>query len=198
MTQGFKPLELKRLNRHLEYHQASEQDNSTNMYSAATKVMTDLNRISAVTVGAHESLQQANNHMIVNGVRMLLVTDEENRVMGLITATDIMGEKPMHYLNHNGGNYQDIQVGDIMTRYDMLEVLCWDDVKKARVGDIAETLKRVGRQHAIVVDGELNDQKICGIFSSSAIARATGEEVDTSSCAGNFAKLEHALMHDVA
>jgi CBS domain-containing protein len=198
MTQGFKPLELKRLNRHMDYHQPVVTNNRINMYSPASTIMTNLKHTVAVTIGAHSSLQEANSHMIVNGVRMLLVTDEENRVKGLITATDIVGEKPMHYVNRNGGNHSDIQVGDIMTSYDDLEVLCWADVEKARIGDIAETLKRVGRQHAIVVDGEIDHQKVCGIFSSSAIARATGEEVDTSSCAGNFADLEHALMHDVA
>jgi len=198
MSQAFKPLELKRLNRRLDFHQPSVSSNQITMNHAATMVMTDLNHTTAVTVGAHDALSAANNHMIVNGVRMLLVTDEDKRVMGLITATDIMGEKPMHYVSQTGGNHSDLLVGDIMTPFDALEVLCWADVKNARVGDIAETLKRVGRQHAIVVDGEMDKQKICGIFSSSAIARATGEEVDTSSCAGNFAELEHALMHDVA
>ena len=198
MMLAFKPLELKRLNRRMEYHEPLERGDKVTMTSAAERVMTDLHRTGAVTVGAHDSLQQANNHMIVNGVRMLLVTDETNKVMGLITATDIMGEKPLHYVNRNGGNYSDVQVGDIMTPYDELEVLCWADVETSRVGDIAETLKRVGRQHAIVVDGEIDAQKIRGIFSSSQIARETGEEVDTSSRAGNFAELEHALMHDVA
>jgi CBS-domain-containing membrane protein len=198
MTPAFKSLELKRLNRRLEYHQSLNRTDAVTMTSAASRVMTDLYRTGAVTVGAHDSLQQANSHMIVNGVRMLLVTDEENKVTGLITATDIMGEKPLHYVNQNGGNYSDVQVGDIMTRFDELEVLCWADVENARVGDIAETLKRVGRQHAIVVDGEIDAQKIRGIFSSSQIARETGEEVDTSSRAGNFAELEQALMHDVA
>lgn len=198
MKQAFKPLELKRLNRHLDYHQPSSSMSQITMYHAATMVMTDLNRTAAVTVSAHDALSAANNHMIVNGVRMLLVTNEDNRVMGLITANDIMGEKPMHYVRQNGGNHSELLVGDIMTPFDELEVLCWVDVKNARVGDIAETLKRVGRQHAIVVDGEIDKQKIRGIFSSSSIARFTGEEIDTSSCAGSFAKLEQALMHDVA
>jgi len=198
MSQGFKPLELKSLNRHMEYHQPAASENTVNMHSDAVTVMTDLYHTAAVTIGAHASLHEANNHMIVNGVRMLLVTNEDSCVMGLITVTDVMGEKPLNYVNQNGGNHSDILVSDIMTPYNTLEVLCWADVQGARVGDIAETLKRVGRQHAIVVDGEINEQKVRGIFSSSAIARATGEEVDTSSRAGNFADLEYALMHDVA
>lgn len=198
MTLAFKPLELKRLNRRMEFHDPVAREDKVTMNSAAALVMTDLYRTGAVTVGAHASLSEANNHMIINGVRMLLVTDESNKVMGLITATDILGEKPLHYVNQHGVNHSDIQVGDIMTPHDELEVLCWTDVETARVGDIAETLKRVGRQHAIVVDGEVDAQKIRGIFSSSQIARETGEEVDTSSCAGSFAELGHALMHDVA
>lgn len=198
MSQGFKTLELKRLNRHMEYHQKLSSDQNITMYSPASSVMTDLHRTDAVTIGAHAPLSDANNHMIVNGVRMLFVVNENQCVTGLITVTDILGEKPMNYLRQNGGNYDEITVGDIMTPYDALEVLCWADIQDARVGDIAETLKRVGRQHAIVVDGEQDQQMIRGIFSSSAIARATGEEVDTLSCAANFAELEYALMHNVA
>ena len=33
--------------------------------------------------------------MIARGVRLLLVADEREEVLGVITATDILGEKPL-------------------------------------------------------------------------------------------------------
>ncbi len=82
-----------------------------------------------------------------------------------------------------------------MTPYDRLEVMTWFDVERSRVGDIIESLKRVGRQHALVVDGEPEAQTIRGIFSSTQIARQVGEPIDTSVRAANFADLEYALVH---
>jgi signal-transduction protein with cAMP-binding, CBS, and nucleotidyltransferase domain len=199
MTQNFKPLEPQRLNRRMSYHQPIESnDTKVSMDSPAYSVMTDLTRVEAVTIGPHESLFQANRRMITMGVRLLMVVDNDNQVMGLITTTDINSEKPLSVVKEKSTNYNALQVDDIMIHYDKLEVLFWRDVVSAKVGDIAETLKRVGRRHAIVVDGEEDAQIIRGIFSSSQLARATGEEVDTSAKTANFAALKHALMHGKA
>jgi CBS-domain-containing membrane protein len=196
MTQNFKPLEPKRLNRRMSYHQPIESnDTKITMDSPAYSVMTDLTRVEAVTIGPHESLFHANRRMITRGVRLLMVVDNDNQVMGLVTTTDINSEKPLLAVKEKSTNYDALQVDDIMIHYDKLEVLCWRDVANARVGNIAETLKRVGRRHAIVVDGEKDAQIIRGIFSSSQLARATGEEIDTSEKSANFAALKHALMH---
>jgi CBS-domain-containing membrane protein len=195
MTYNYKPLEPQRLNRRMKYHQAvKSNDTKITMESPAYSVMTDLTRVEAITIGPHESLFHANHRMVTMGVRLLLVVDNSNQVMGLITTTDINGEKPLNAVKQTSTNYNDLQVDDIMTNYDKLEVLNWRDVEKARVGDIAETLKRLGRKHAIVVDGEKDVQIIRGIFSSSQLARATGEEVDTSAKSATFAALEYALM----
>lgn len=199
MTYNYKALEPKRLNRRMKYHQAIESnDTRITMDSPAYNVMTDLTRVEAVTIGPHESLFHANHRMISMGVRLLLVVDNENQVMGLITTTDINSEKPLNAAKEKSTNYIDLQVDDIMINYDKLEVLCWRDVENARVGDIAETLKRVGRRHAIVVDGEEDAQIIRGIFSSSQLARATGAEIDTSVKTANFGTLEQALMQGKA
>jgi CBS-domain-containing membrane protein len=196
MSQNYKQLEFKRLQRRMNYHrpvQVMEEQVTSN--SPAYKVMTDLSHVAAITVSPGDSIKQANTRMISNKVRMLLVTDEHQQIQGLITATDVMGEKPLNYVTKVGGNHNDVTVGDIMTSYDQLEVLCMKDVEKARVGDIIESLKSVGRQHALVVDGDFNSQVIRGIFSSSQIERQIGESVDTHSRAVSFAELEYALMH---
>lgn len=199
MTQNYKPLKPQRLNRRMQYHEAvKSNDTKITMDSPAYNVMTDLTRVEAVTIGPHESLFYAKRRMITMGVRLLLVVDNSNRVMGLLTTTDINSEKPLNVVKEMSTSYVDLQVDDIMTTFDKLEVLNWHDVEKARVGDIAATLKRLGRKHAIIVDGKKNAQIIRGIFSSSQLARATGEEIDTSAKSASFAALEYALMQGKA
>ncbi|MDO8312134.1 MAG: CBS domain-containing protein, partial [Sideroxyarcus sp.] len=95
----------------------------------AIDVMTDLTKVSVVSVRAKTSMDKANAKMIKYGVRMLLVLDDNEQVAGLITATDVLGEKPMHFLQNMGGTHADIMVRDIMTTQRELEVLNIQEVK---------------------------------------------------------------------
>lgn len=163
--------------------------------SPAVEVMTDLQRVTAVTITPGASIELANQRMIAGGVRLLLVLDDEKNVIGLITASDILGEKPLQHLRKRGGTFSDVLVHDIMTPQDQLEVLLLYDVLNARVGDIVATLTRFGRQHALVVeqDGRDGAQKLRGIFSATQIGRQLGTDVVTAEIATTFAALEAAL-----
>lgn len=193
----FRPLELSRLDARIGFHVPTQvYDSQVSLNSAAYSVMTDLAKVTTVTIGPTASIKDANQKMINNGVRMLLVVDDEQLTLGLITTTDILGEKPLTYVREVGGNHDDILVQDIMTPYDQMEVMQLNDVLNASVGDVITTLKRVGRQHALVVDGGEPGRslRLRGIFSTTQIGRLVGELVDVEGKAGNFAELELALM----
>ena len=100
----------------------------------AITVMSDLSKVSVVVVRPNASMDSANAKMIRYGVRLLLVLDSNDHVAGLLTASDILGEKPMRFLQNMGGTHADIMVRDIMTSQRDLEVMKIDDVKNAEVG----------------------------------------------------------------
>jgi len=80
-----------------------------------------------------------------------------------------------------------------MTPQHTVEVLEMGDVATSRVGDVVATLKRMGRQHALVVDRDATDrQTIRGLLSTTQISRQLGEIIDTTDIAGNFANLARA------
>lgn len=162
---------------------------------SAISVMTDLKKISVITVRAKTPMDNAHEKMKRYGVRTLLVLDDSDNVMGLLTATDILGEKPMRYLQQMGGTHADIMVRDIMTPHRQLEVLKMQDVVSARVGNVLATLKAAGRQHAMVVEeGADGNESICGIFSTKQIARQLGVQVQITEVARSFAEIEAALV----
>ena len=150
----------------------------------------------AVTIGPDVSIETANQYMIAAGVRLLLVVDGERHVFGLITASDILGEKPLKHLQRVGGTFSEILVRDIMTPQEELDVLRLQDVRLARVGDIVSTLKYFGRQHALVmeIDADHASQKVRGIFSATQIGRQLGMTVVPGEIATTFAQLETVLM----
>ena len=160
----------------------------------AADVMTDLGKVSVVSVRAKTSMDKANAKMIRYGVRMLLVLDDNDQLAGLLTATDVMGEKPMRFLQNMGGTHADIMVRDIMTTQRELEVLKVDDVRKAKVGQIVATLKDHNRQHALVIDEAADGrQSVCGLFSITQIARQLGAQVQSFELARTFAEIETVI-----
>ena len=160
----------------------------------AVNVMTDLKSVSVVNVRAMTLMDNANATMIRYGVRLLLVLDDTDKVVGLLTATDILGENPMRFLHNVGGTHADITVGDIMTPQHELEVLKLQDVLSAKVGHVVATLKQAGRQHAMAVE-EYTDgnQAVCGLFSATQISRQLGEQIQTTEVARTFAEIEAVI-----
>lgn len=161
---------------------------------SALSVMTDLRSISVVNVRAMTSMEKANAKMIRYGVRTLLVLDDADKVIGLLTASDVLGEKPVRFLQQVGGTHADILVRDVMTVPRDLEVLKLEDVTKAKVGDILATLKAHGRQHAMAVEENADgSQTVRGLFSATQIARQLGLQIKTAEVAKVFAEIEASV-----
>lgn len=125
---------------------------------------------------------------------MLLVLDSNDQVAGLLTASDVLGEKPMRFLQNMGGTHADIMVRDIMTTQRELEILKLDEVQKAEVGQIVATLKKSGRQHALVAaEGADGKQTVCGIFSITQIARQLGAQVQGFQLAHTLSQIDEVV-----
>ena len=159
--------------------------------SPASQVMTDLTRVAPATIRPQAPLAGANQFMITRGVRLLLVVDDLESVLGVITATDLLGERPILVATQRGLRRDELTVADIMTPAVKVEALDLADVENARVGHVLETLRRAGRQHTLVVDaGGL----VRGIFSISQIARQLGVSLPAGGeIARTFSEIEAAI-----
>lgn len=161
----------------------------------ALDVMTDLARVSAVLTRPTDTIDEALDRMKQRGVRLLLVVDGERHVMGLITANDILGERPLRHLGLRGGRHQDILVEHVMTPREHLEAIPMTDVLASKVGHVVATLHQTGRQHALAIEA---DGKIRGMFSATQIARQLGvdpQSINPLEVAHTFAQIEASLAH---
>ena len=157
----------------------------------AFSVMTDLRNVPAATTTPGESIAKAHAQMFQRGVRLLFVLEADGALNGVITATDLLGEKPMRFVQERGGTRHDILVADIMTPFEKMDAISMQDVSQMRVGHIVATLKAVHRQHLIAADE--GGRRVRGIFSTSRIARQLGVELNTTDVAQTFAEIEAAL-----
>lgn len=173
--------------------------------SPALEVMTDLCRSTPATIRPQAPIGAANQFMISRAVRLLLVVDDREAVLGLVTATDVLGEKSMRAAIELGIKRGELTVADIMTPARQVEVIALGDIEGARVGHVLETLRHAGRQHALVVDFDVIPPKslidapvrrsmVRGILSLSQLGRQLGIVLQTSGeVARTFAEIESAL-----
>jgi len=167
---------------------------SVGMDDAAMLVMTDFKQVRALTVQATTSMQNALNKMIANGVRMLLVVDIDNAIVGLITSTDIAGEKPVRVIQERRISRDELAVADVMTPREQLEAVDMDDLVLARVGHVVMTLQAVGRRHALVVETDKDGkQMLRGLFSATQVEKQLGTSIDTPEIARSFAQVGELL-----
>ena len=162
----------------------------------AYEVMTDFRMIRAITVPATVSVVHASQRMRANRVHLLLVVDEQNTMLGLITSTDIESERPLLAMYRLGLRRDELVVSDIMTPRDRIEVIDMADVQRARVGQVVATLNAVGRQHAMVVDrDDLGRPIVRGLFAVSQLNAQLGAAFHPVEIARSFAEVETALAH---
>src|ERR1700687_2708728 len=153
----------------------------------AFAVMTDLREVPAATTTPEDAVAAAHALMIRRGVRLLFVLYAGGEIAGVVTATDILGEKPVRFMQERGVSHAELQVGDIMTPAALLEALALQDVAQMRVGHIVATLKAVRRQHLMVAED--NGRIVRGLFSASQVARQLGVELQTFEVAQTFADI---------
>lgn len=165
-----------------------------NLDSPALLVMTDLKRVAAAVISPRETMDHAHEFMMQRGVRMLLAVDEQQQLAGIVTATDILGEKPVELAHDRRMKHAEITVADIMTPAGRLEAFDMRTVQSARVGQVVASLQQARRHHALVVQTNARgEREVRGLFSLSQIARQLGQPLQLPEQAGSFAEIEAAL-----
>lgn len=159
--------------------------------SPALQVVTDLTQVKAAMIGPEATLRQAEQAMIVQGVRMLFVVSVAPAIEGLITTTDLRGERALAIVQQRGLHWDEIQVADVMTDLAHLDAMDHAAVRAATVGNLIATLKRHGRNHLLVVDGA--PPRVCGVVSRAQIERQLGRVIDIVEVANDFADLGKML-----
>ena len=195
MLRDYPPLHFDKLQPGVGYAQPTQAvPDKVTLDDAAASVMTDLTRVTAIIILPGDTVDEAQRRMIQRGVRLLLVVDQDRKVLGLITATDILGEKPVLVASESGIRREEVMVRDIMTPQERMEVLSLEDVRAAKVGHVVATLKKAGRQHAIVVEHDARArQTVRGMFSATQVARQLGVTIQTSEVAHTFSEIEALL-----
>ncbi len=160
----------------------------------ATLAMTDFMVIPAAAVDVSRTINQVSELMKLRGVHLLFIETPAGEIAGLITATDLLGEKPMHVVRERGISRSEVLVTDIMTPAALFEAVDYEQAVQAKIGQIIATMRHLGRQHLMAVEFNPHGaQTIRGLFSVGQIARQLGIELKTTEVVKTFVEIEAAL-----
>jgi CBS-domain-containing membrane protein len=139
----------------------------------ALSVMTDFRERTSITVPATAQIDVALEHMKHTGVRSAFAIDEVQRVVvGLITAYDIMGEKPMRHMRASDIKRDQVLVRDLMTRPGDWLVLQLRQLESGTVGEVDRLFETTQLTHIAVIEaGERGEPRLRGLLSAARVRR---------------------------
>ncbi|GMV00521.1 MAG: CBS domain-containing protein [Burkholderiaceae bacterium] len=163
--------------------------------SPAAAVMTDLTEVRAVTIDPTTTLRQAEQYMAHQRVHMLFVVNDMPSLQGLVTTTDLRGDRVMRAVRERKLHYEDLCVADAMTPLSMLDAIDFDRLKAARVSNVVATLRRHGRNHLLVIEATsgARSERVRGVISRAQVERQLGTVIEASGLARDLAEIEQAL-----
>lgn len=142
----------------------------------ATFVMTDFRERAFFKVAPDEQIDETLKKMKHAGLRAAFVMDKQSdELLGMITAYDIMGEKPLRYLQNAGfTEHKDIMVSDIMESLREMVALEVHELEKATVQSVLDVLQKCGRTHLPVVERKAGEElHLRGLISATKVLRLT-------------------------
>lgn len=196
MFQEYYPIRLRSLEGVNHIVNPSHLSQPGNLRSPAMDVMTDFEQVSPVQINDGASLDDANEYMKSQHVRLLFATDADGQLSGIISAADIAGDKPLSTMEQSGISRDEIQVRHIMLKRIHIQALTYEQIKGAKIGDVMLTLKGSGDQHVLIIDESLAGVKrVRGIISASDISRYLRIGFDVMYQAKSFADIERVVSH---
>ena len=139
----------------------------------ALTVMTDFRERSSVTVAEDATVDAALEHMRHTGVRCAFAVDQAKRsVVGMITAYDIMSEKPLRHARSTESPRHEVRVKDIMLPLAEWRVVDVRELAGATVGEVMRLFDESQLTHLAVTESAADGQRrLRGLLSAAKVRR---------------------------
>jgi CBS domain-containing protein len=144
-------------------------ENTITVRSPAMSVFTDFKKHLPHVLDGRTPATKVEAIMRQSHVRMMLVVDNKNRFMGIVTSHDVGEQQLIKRMNELNLLRDELTVNDFLRPKTSLMSFDFTELARSTVGDVIETLKDYGQQHCLVMDRESHEVR--GVISVSDIAR---------------------------
>lgn len=123
----------------------------------------------AVTIHADDGIQQTLHVMHAMKTSVCLVENSRHEIIGIATKRDLMGQKAVAYATKTSTPIAELSARDIMIPRANLFSISRDAARAADIGDVVETLKRIGDTYILITEDNVNSSEIQSVISTSEI-----------------------------
>ena len=177
MAKNYQSLPTVNLTKHTPYVHAGEQPEITHIDDSALDIMIDFKTVKAITISQTAPIADARAKMQACGIHMLLVTDQEDGVIGLITSEDILGEKPVLAAQEKFISRAEVKVSMILVPAEQVIAIEYSVLQLAKVAHIIQTLHQNKQHYALVIDTDTDKTIVRGMFSLSQISKQLDKNI---------------------
>jgi CBS domain-containing protein len=160
-----------------------EVNPEVDIHSSAEHVLNDINCIIAQLITPDTSIDDALTVMKVSNRKSTLYVGTDTQLLGVISCFTLMSRIVLMVANRKGVTRAELTLADIMSPASKIAALQKSHVQRACIGDIKHTMQQLGEAHIQVVD---ENNKICGVISSTDISRVLDEPVRINTTAHSF------------
>jgi len=145
-----------------------EEFSDITLDSPATAIFTDFKKYKPLVIDADIPAKNARYLMQKAHVRLKLVIDENDELIGTLSLNEL-DEQKFFMLHAQGVDREDVLVSDVMVPRSDVRAISYEELQLASISDVIESLKQNGTQHCLVID--LKQHYIRGVISATDIAR---------------------------
>lgn len=164
MSEHYSPLKRYPIAERISYLRPAAAPDRVHLSNPAVDVMTDFTHVEPRTTKAGVSIDSALDHMKTSGVRSLLVIDDDDDVIGLVSSYDLEGEKPIKLVEQSRVSRNQITIDQVMTPRQELRFVDMLSVRSARVGHVVATLRDQDLRYLLITQvGQVEETPLEGL-----------------------------------
>jgi hypothetical protein len=161
----------------------------------ALSLLTDLQHSACIVASHRDDLERTLHLMRRANVRMVFVSGADGQLVGMVTAEDIQGERPVVRASSHMVRHGELTLADVMHPVSHWDTVDMAQVRTARLGDVAATMHEHGLRYLLVTQHKDGATVLRGLFSAHRLEMALNTTIEPDLHSRTFAELEQVLAH---
>ncbi len=160
--------------------------------SPATQVVTSFTDTSPMRASFDTTIEQASKQLTTQRSDFILVTDEQQKLVGIVASADLQSSKIMILAQRLGLPRSEISLRYLMTPLSNLMGVSMKSLSYSCIGDALQTMEHHGAMFLLVTAA---NNEISGLISARDIARKLQIPVHISPIAHTFSEVLESIEH---
>ncbi|MEM6982714.1 MAG: CBS domain-containing protein [Pseudomonadota bacterium] len=160
--------------------------------SPATQVVTSFTDTSPMRASFDTTIEQASKQLMTQRSDFILVTDEQQKLIGIVASADLQSSKIMILAQRLGLPRSEISLRYLMTPLSNLMGVSMKSLSYSCIGDALQTMEHHGAMFLLVTAA---NNEISGLISARDIARKLQIPVHISPIAHTFSEVLESIEH---